>query len=75
VSEPRDPSIWVGFKTKRGVEYIGRASQDAQVVTYDDEWYLRAGTDRDGVRLFRRPYFWERRWRKPVTERMQTLWR
>ena len=73
---PRDPSLWVGFKTKRGIEYIGRPqSREAKVVTYDDEWYLRAGTDRDGVQLFRRPWFWERRWRKPVTERIDSLWR
>lgn len=73
--ERRDPAVWVGFKTERGIEYIGRACQDASAVTYDDQWYLRAGKDRDGVQLFRRPRLWERRWRKPVTERIQTLWR
>ena len=72
----RDPELWVGFKTKRGVEYVGRGdSRHAEAVTYDDEWYLRAGKDRDGVQLFRRPWFWERRWRQPVTERIQSLWR
>ncbi len=75
MTERRDPALWVGFKTRRGVEYVGRGSQAAQAVTYDGEWYLRAGTDRDGVRLFRRPYVWERRWRQPVTERIQSLWR
>ncbi len=71
----RDPALWVGFKTRRGIEYVGRQCQDAAVVTYDDEWYLRAGTDCDGVRLFRRPYLWERRWRQPITERITSLWR
>ena len=70
---PRDPALWVGFKTRRGVEYIGRVCQAAPVVTYDDEWYLRAGKDRDGVQLFRRAYPWERRFRKPVTELMKSL--
>jgi hypothetical protein len=73
---PRDPALWVGFKTTRGIEYIGRPdSARAMAVTYDNEWYLRAGKDADGVQLFRRPWFWERRYRKPVTERMNSLWR
>ena len=67
----RDPALWVGFRTRRGVEYVGRQCADARAVTYDDDWYLRAGTDRDGVRLFRRPYVWEWRWRRPPSHRLE----
>ena len=69
---PRDPELWVGFKTSAGVEYIGRpSSRHAAAVTWGGDWYLRAGRDRDGVQLFRRPYFWERKWRGLASDRLK----
>ena len=68
----RDPELWVGFKTTRGVEYIGRGeSRHAEAVTYDDAWWIRSGKDRDGVQLFRRPYFWERKWQGMPSDRLK----
>lgn len=59
-----DPALWVGFRTTRGVEYVGRpTSATLRAVTHGNQWYLRAGKDRDGVVLFRRPRRYEEIWR------------